>query len=75
MGTKGLKILLLFLIGISIIFFNSIPASAALITDIRFWSAPDHTRVVLDLTEQVQYKGSSLEKPPQYQRMLKELAF
>ncbi|MGA2468093.1 MAG: N-acetylmuramoyl-L-alanine amidase, partial [Thermodesulfobacteriota bacterium] len=71
MGTAWLKILFLFLIGISIIFSNSTPVSAALITDIRFWSAPDHTRVVLDLTEPVQYEGSSLEKPPQFHLELK----
>ncbi len=35
------------------------------ITDIRFWSAPDHTRVVLDLTESIQYESSSQETPPQ----------
>jgi N-acetylmuramoyl-L-alanine amidase len=71
MGTHGLKIIFLFFIGISIIFSNSTPVSAALITDIRFWSAPDHTRVVLDLTEPVQYEGSSLEKPPQFHLELK----
>jgi N-acetylmuramoyl-L-alanine amidase len=43
-----------------------------LITDIRFWSAPDHTRVVLDLTEPVQYEVSCQEKPPQYHLELKE---
>jgi N-acetylmuramoyl-L-alanine amidase len=71
MGTVCLKIFFLSLIGISIIFSNSTPVLAALITDIRFWSAPDHTRVVLDLTEPVQYEGSSLEKPPQYHLELK----
>jgi N-acetylmuramoyl-L-alanine amidase len=71
MGTAWLKILFLFLIGISIIFSNSPPVLAALITDIRFWSAPDHARVVLDLTEPVQYEGSSLEKPPQFHLELK----
>jgi N-acetylmuramoyl-L-alanine amidase len=71
MGTVCFKIFFLLLIGISIIFSNSTTVSAALITDIRFWSAPDHTRVVLDLTEPVQYKGSSLENPPQYHLELK----
>jgi len=66
MGTACLKIFFLFLIGISVIFSYSTPVRAALITDIRFWSAPDHTRVVLDLTDPVQYEGSSSEKPPQY---------
>jgi len=71
MGTACLKILSLLLIGIFIIFSNAKPVLAALITDIRFWSAPDHARVVLDLTEPVQYEGSSLEKPPQFHLELK----
>ncbi len=71
MGTTCLKIFFLFLFVISIIFSGSTSVLAAWITDIRFWSAPDHTRVVLDLTEQVQYKGSFLEKPPQYHLELK----
>ncbi|MEW5767521.1 MAG: N-acetylmuramoyl-L-alanine amidase [bacterium] len=33
------------------------------LTDIRYWSAPDHTRVVLDLTQPVQY--SILKPAPQ----------
>jgi len=66
-----LKKFFLFLIGIFIIFSNSTLVLAALITDIRCWSAPDHTRVVLDLTEPVQYEGSSLAKPPQYRLELK----
>jgi N-acetylmuramoyl-L-alanine amidase len=71
MGTTCLKIFFLSLIGIFLIFSNSTPVSAALITDIRFWSAPDHTRVVLDLTEPVQYEGSSFEKPPKFHLELK----
>ena len=66
-----MKKFFLFLIGIFIIFSNSTLVLAALITDIRCWSAPDHTRVVLDLTEPVQYEGSSLAKPPQYRLELK----
>ncbi len=73
MGTTCLKILSLLLIGIFIIFSNATPVLAALITDIRFWSAPDHIRVVLDLTEPVQYEVSSLEKPLQYHIELKEV--
>jgi N-acetylmuramoyl-L-alanine amidase len=71
MKTACLKKLFLSLIGIYILFSYSTPVLAALITDIRFWSAPDYTRVVLDLTEPVQYEGSSLEKPPQYRLELK----
>jgi len=71
MKTACLKNFFLSLTGIYILFSYSTPVLAALITDIRFWSAPDHTRVVLDLTEPVQYEGSSLEKPPQYHLELK----
>jgi N-acetylmuramoyl-L-alanine amidase len=40
------------------------PVWASQITDIRFWSAPDHTRVVVDLTEPIQYESVSQEDPP-----------
>jgi N-acetylmuramoyl-L-alanine amidase len=55
-----------------ITFVNDTPVSASLITDIRFWSAPDYTRVVLDLTEPVQYEVSFSKKPPQYHLELKD---
>jgi N-acetylmuramoyl-L-alanine amidase len=58
-----LNIILFFLIGFSILLSPG-PAAASRITDIRFWSAPDRTRVVLDLTEPVQYEGTSQENPP-----------
>jgi N-acetylmuramoyl-L-alanine amidase len=54
---------------ISVILILQLPLSVfgATITDIRFWSAPDHTRVVLDLTEAIQFESSSRESPPQCQ--------
>ncbi len=39
-------------------------APPAKITDLRFWSAPDHARVVLDLSDSIQYESSSQENPP-----------
>jgi N-acetylmuramoyl-L-alanine amidase len=42
-----------------------VAAQAAAITDVRFWSAPDHTRVVFDLTDAVQYESSTSGNPPQ----------
>ena len=66
MRKSFLKIIFLSCIGIAIIFFHHITCLAAMITDVRFWSAPDHTRVVLDLTEPIQYQSFSLENPPQY---------
>jgi len=61
-----LKIIFFSCIGIAIIFFHHITCLAAMITDVRFWSATDHTRVVLDLTEPIQYDSFSQENPPQY---------
>jgi N-acetylmuramoyl-L-alanine amidase len=72
MGTIRLKIFFLIFVGFFITFANGIPVSASLITDIRFWSAPDHTRVVLDLTEPVQYEVSFSKNPPQYYLELKD---
>ncbi len=65
MGNAYRKVIFLSLIGFLFILFLPFPTFAALITDVRFWSAPDHTRVVLDLTEPVQYESSSQENPPQ----------
>lgn len=58
------RALLIFLL---LFLFLPISVFGAGITDIRFWSAPDHTRVVLDLTASVQYESSSQENPPQCQ--------
>ena len=66
------KILLLSLLGILLFFSEHTLASAALITDVRFWSAPDHTRVVLDLTEPIQYESSSRVTPLQLHLEMKE---
>lgn len=66
------KVIPLFLIGIFTVLSQSTPASAALITDVRFWSAPDHTRVVLDLTEPVQYESTSQINPAQLHLEMKE---
>ncbi len=60
-------------IGILIILFQSITVSSASLTDVRFWSAPDHTRVVLDLTEPIQYETSVQENPPQFHMELKKV--
>jgi N-acetylmuramoyl-L-alanine amidase len=64
MGPKLFKIAFL-LVGIVSILSASPSAFAALITDVRSWSAPDQVRIVLDLTEPVQYESFSQETPPQ----------
>jgi N-acetylmuramoyl-L-alanine amidase len=71
MGTKFLKIISLFFIEISILLLLPFPSLASMITDVRHWSAPDHTRIVLDLTEPIQYESSSQESPPQFHLELK----
>ena len=71
MGTKFFKIISLFFLGISIILSQPFTVLGAMITDVRLWSAPDHTRIVLDLTEPIQYETSSQETPPQFHLELK----
>jgi N-acetylmuramoyl-L-alanine amidase len=66
MGKTCLKTIVLSLIGILLALSQPSPVLAGLITDVRFWSATDHTRVVLDLTEPIQYDSFSQENPPQY---------
>jgi len=65
MRSTWVKPILLSFIAIFVLFLQTLSVSAALITDVRFWSAPDHTRVVLDLTEPVRYESSTVEKPPE----------
>lgn len=66
------KILLLSFLAIPIVLSQPASVSAALITDVRFWSAPDNTRVVLDLTEPVQYESFSQENPPRCNLEIKD---
>jgi N-acetylmuramoyl-L-alanine amidase len=75
MGTKVSKIISLSFLGIFIILLQSATAQAVLITDVRLWSAPDHSRVVLDLTDSVQYESSSQEKLLQFHVILNGTAF
>jgi N-acetylmuramoyl-L-alanine amidase len=65
MGIKFLKISL-FLLGISFILLKPFTVLGARVTDVRIWTAPDHTRIVLDLSEPIQYESSSQESPPQF---------
>jgi len=70
MGTHFLKIVSLSFLGISILLQPSL-VLGAVITDIRIWSASDHTRIVLDLNEAIQYQSSSQESPPEFHLELK----
>jgi N-acetylmuramoyl-L-alanine amidase len=74
MGTKFLRIVPLFF-GICIFVLQPCRVLGALVTDVRCWSAPDHTRIVLDLTEPIPYESSSQENPPQFFLELEGMAF
>jgi N-acetylmuramoyl-L-alanine amidase len=63
----------LFFVGVLTILFQSITVSAASLTDLRFWSGPDHTRVVLDLTKAIQYETSTQENLLQFRMELKKV--
>ena len=71
MRTNLLKIASVSFLGISLFLLQPRTLLAALVTDVRFWSAPDHCRVVIDLTESIQYESSSQENPPQFHLELK----
>ncbi len=75
METRFLKIVFLFFFSVFILLLQPSSVLAALITDLRSWSATDHTRVVVDLTESVQYESASQETPPQFQLELKGVYF
>jgi len=74
METTYRKIALFVFVGICAVLLPYQRASAAKVTEMRFWSAPDHARVVLDLTEPVQYESSSQENPPQLHLELKDVS-
>jgi N-acetylmuramoyl-L-alanine amidase len=74
MGTKFLRIVSLFF-GICIFVLQPCRVLGALVTDVRCWSAPDHTRIVLDLTEPIRYESSSQENPPQFFLELEGMTF
>src|SRR4030042_2883671 len=73
MRNRSQKFPLLLSLGIFFILLHPISALTAAITDIRFWSAPDHTRVVLDLTEPIKYESSPRESPSQFHLELKDV--
>ncbi len=45
------------------LFFTSAASAGSLVRDARLWSAPDHTRIVFDISAPVQHKLFSLSKP------------
>jgi N-acetylmuramoyl-L-alanine amidase len=71
MGNQFLKLIFLSFLGISILLLHPLTVLGVTITDVRLWAAPDHTRIVLDLTGPIQYESSSQESPPQFHLDLK----
>jgi len=43
--------------------FPAMASAASAVRDVRLWTAPDHTRLVFDLDQSVQYKLFRLHKP------------
>ena len=66
MAARFLKIISLSFLGIFVFLLQPFIVLGGVITDVRLWSAPDHTRIVLDLTEPIQYQCSSQESPPEF---------
>lgn len=71
MEARFLKMISLSFLGIFIFLLQPFLVLGTVITDVRLWSAPDHTRIVLDLTETIQYQSSSRESPPEFHLELK----
>ena len=47
----------------SVLVLAAVPSYSATVEDVRVWRAPDHTRVVLDLSGPVTHKVMTLESP------------
>ncbi len=47
-----------------LLFFPSQSHSYIEASEIRHWSAPDHTRIVIDLNKEASYEVSELKSPP-----------
>ncbi|MDI6703926.1 MAG: N-acetylmuramoyl-L-alanine amidase [bacterium] len=62
MFKRGSWVIILF--GSFLTFSNQVFGDTVELTAMRFWTAPDHTRIVLDLTSEVKYDVFDLEKPP-----------
>jgi|TARA_B110000908_G_scaffold37941_1_gene45640 N-acetylmuramoyl-L-alanine amidase len=48
---------------LSVLVLAAVPSYSATVEDVRVWRAPDHTRVVLDLSGPVTHKVMTLESP------------
>ncbi len=74
MRTTRFKLIFLGFIGIFFVLLHPATGRAAKVTDVRFWTAPDHTRVVLDLTEPLPQENASQENISQFHLELKDVS-
>ena len=68
MRTNSVKrlviLLIIFIVSPSILFSTAPPSARRQILGIRYWTAPDHTRVVLDMSSESKYKVKFFDNPP-----------
>ena len=60
---------LMALLGVLVLFASGLFSAASMAAEVgavRLWRAPDHTRLVLDLSEQVTFSTLSLDKPERF---------
>ncbi len=72
MNAIAFKIILIIFLTFSSLILNFGFAYSSTITDIRFWSAPDHTRIVLDITKPIKFETISQEDKLQLHLLLKD---
>ena len=61
-----LRALLTILVRIGLVLASVSTVSASDVNAVRVWRAPDHTRVVLDLSEAAEFSTLSLENPERF---------
>lgn len=62
---RRLKTFTIMLMALAISFFSAGPMAAE-VSAVRLWRAPDHTRLVLDLSEEVAFSSFSLDNPERF---------
>jgi N-acetylmuramoyl-L-alanine amidase len=63
---RGAHALLMIIAAIALVLVSAPPVSAADVDAVRLWRAPDHTRVVLDLSGATDFSTLSLENPERF---------
>ena len=63
---RGAHALLMILAAIALVLVSAPTVSAADVDAVRLWRAPDHTRVVLDLSGATDFSTLSLENPERF---------